>query len=444
MGVRIFRNDDESVKEYDRVLKFWSNSIGELHCPHVKGLPDITEDELPEELKRIFRDLYDEPGGASLRYMVETENGYGLALLNEYDGVTGESSGIPFGPLFETVIADGESVSNGQLFENCEIFVGERSGFYGCHELIVVVPWNTPVAAFVEIARRLDDFVYCSCGLNSKNTNAAKELGTRKEELGDALSNSMELDDHSNQDGGLSMVEVESILSDWLQKMRMQEGELVYAKDLDIQSDEYKSMMGLVADLCLREFPDLHEAVFGDGAGTMDLIFKDKWQEGCFKLYYYNPDSSAGGLIEECPFDVVDATEMIGNENYIDVLAEHTHYLADVNTEHFFETLFGLIEMKNEGLYLGSDVDKVCSEIEVNAKTLMGTLADAQEKSVRFVTDSVVSVPGLDVSAQLRDKVLDACYGIPGYDKLGHSDRTALFDLVKKAIEKDVEKDISM
>ena len=447
-GFRVFRNDDESVREYDSALKFWSNGIGELHCPHKVGLPDIAAEELPKELKRVYDELYWEPcGGASLRYMVETEKGYGIALLNEYDRVTAESSGVGFGPLFETVILDAKGIAEDPLFEKYEIFAGERLGFDGCHELVVVFPWNTPVAAFVEAARRLDDFVYCACGLNSKRTNAAKELGTRKEELGEVLSNSQELDNNSNESKILSVAEVESILSDWLQEMRMQEGELIYAKNLDIQSDEYKKMIGLVEDLCKREFPDLHKAVFGDGAGTMDLIFRDKCQEGCFKLFYYNPDSSMGGLIEECRFDAVDATEMIGNGNYMDVLAGHTHYLSDVNSEHFFETIFGLLEMKRDGLYLGCDVDEVCkqiesgSQIEAYHKNIRSILADAQQKMVRLglVTDSVVRAPGLGEQAPVRDRALDACCSIPGYEKLSQHDRKMLYDLVKKAVEKSLE-----
>ena len=452
MNVRVFRNDEESVRAFDKALLFWGNALGELHCPHKEGLPDITEEELPDELKRVYQELFWEPcGDASLRYLVETEKGFGLALLNEYDGVTAETSGMDFGPLFETVIADGDSIANDKLFENCEIFAGERTGFDGCHELIVVVPYNVSIDEFKKIAEKLDDYTYFGCGLNNNQMN--NEKGTRNN-YGIAVGDDLNGGEGRGENKGLSMEQVDGIVSDWLQKMRMQEGELIYAKDLDIQSEEYRNMVGLVANLCLREFPDLHEAVFGDGAGTMDLIFKDKWQEGCFKLYYYNPDSSAGGLIEECPFDVVDATEMIGNKNYMDVLAEHTHYLADVNSEHFFETIFGLLEMKRDGLYLGSDVDKVCSEIEENAKTLMGTLADAQEKSVRFVTDSVVGIgdfvddsekkKGLHDSFLLRNKTLDVCYGIPGYELLPRDERNKLYDLVKKAVEKDMEEELDL
>jgi len=181
------------------------------------------------------------------------------------------------------------------------------------------------------------------------------------------------------------------------------------------------------------------------------------------------------------------------------VLAEHTHYLSDVNSEHFFETIFGLLEMKQNGLYLGCDVDAVCKQIELNAKGLMETLADAvrsvpsqgqgpsakgqgkmlsnslefdndleddssysleekleraKEGSVRFVSDSVVGVGDFVEDSEmrkelnepfvLRNKTLDVCYGIPGYEKLDREERNALYGLVKKAIEKDLDKDMDL
>lgn len=421
MDVKVYRNDDESTKEYCKVLKFWSNGIGELHDPKTG---DITEEELPVELRRVYDELYWEPtGGASLRYMVETDEGYGIALLNEYDLVTAENSGLRMRPLFETVVQDAKEVAKDPRFEKCEVFAGEFMGFDGCHELVVVFPWNVPVDEFKKAAEALDKFTYVNCGLNK-----------------------------SSDERALTAEEVENKVYAWIGELRKAQGEPI-VNNLDIDSDDYKKMLGLVKDLCKREFPDLHEAIFGDGAGEMDLIFRDKWQpDSCFKLYYYNPDSVAGGLIEECPFDVMDAGEMVGNDDYIDVLAENTHYLSDVNTEHFFGTIFGLLEWKRDGLYLGTDVHSVCKMIDEGSKDIAKVLAEAQEKSVRFVTDSVAGIGdfvedsemkrGLNKAAILRSKTLDACYAIPNYAKLPLQDKNALFELVKKAVAMDFEKNI--
>lgn len=271
--VRTFRHNDANVQEYDEVLKFWSNGIGELCCPHGTVPYDITEAELPAELQRVYQDLYWEPSaGASLRYMVETKNGYGIALINEYDRVTAESSGVDFGPLFETVIADGDCVAKDGVFEKCEIFAGERMGFDGCHELVVVIPWDTPVEAFKRVAERLDELVYVACGINNQMN---KEQGT----------------------------------------------------------------------------------------------------------------------------------------------------------------------MNNCGIAVGDDLNGAHGR---GVTSLQDKLVDAQEKSVRFVTESVLSVPGLGAQAQLRDKVLDACYAIPGYEKLPQAERKQLYDLVKRSVELSMEAEREM
>lgn len=166
MFPRIYRNNDANVREYDEVLKFWSNGIGELCCPHGPVPYDITEAELPEELQRVYRDLYWEPNaGASLRYMVETQNGYGIALINEYDRVTAENSGLLMRPLFETVIQDAEEIAKDPLFEKAEVFAGEFMGFDGCHELVVVFTADIPVEEFCLAATRLDELTYQACGL---------------------------------------------------------------------------------------------------------------------------------------------------------------------------------------------------------------------------------------------------------------------------------------
>ncbi len=154
---------------------------------------------------------------------------------------------------------------------------------------------------------------------------------------------------------------VEKVVYDWLNGFR--ESGLVAVTNLDIESSEYKDIVGLVEELCSDVFPDLYEEVFGSSCGALDLIFREKDDPDGFNLYYYNPDSSAGGLIEQCPFDKDDAAKMIDNEDYLGVLAPYPHYLSDVNTEHFFNTIFELIELKESGLYLGNGVNEACRAI---------------------------------------------------------------------------------
>lgn len=140
------------------MIKFWSNAAGDLHH---HGKYDITEDELPEELKRAYNELWNESHG-SYCYLVETEKGYGVALINEYDDVTADDNKISMKALYDCVEKDAQKISELPYFKNAEIFTGENSGFSECHELIVVFPAMTPVEEFEKAAYILDEVVYNS------------------------------------------------------------------------------------------------------------------------------------------------------------------------------------------------------------------------------------------------------------------------------------------
>ena len=132
----------------------------------------------------------------------------------------------------------------------------------------------------------------------------------------------------------------------------------------DLHDPEYGQAKTLLASLCEHQFPELHAAVFQHE--DLDLIFKNP--DGSFQLVYYNPDASAGGQIVQCPFDVSQAKRMQYNDTYLDVLAENTQYLSDINTEHFFRTAFDLLSAKAEGRFLGTDVKAVCRNICTQTK----------------------------------------------------------------------------
>lgn len=181
------------------------------------------------------------------------------------------------------------------------------------------------------------------------------------------------------EDEHLTLEAVDAVASEWFYSLR--KGVFGSVTELDVESDTYKEIMDMVEALCAKEFSELHEAVFGDpGAG--DLIFRDRHDAESYNLFYYNPDSSYGGLIEQCPFSEEDAPQMIDNEDYMDVLAPYTHYLSDVDSEHFFNTIFELIELKQDGFYLGNDVSEVCQKIvSEKDKSVAELIGDAEERS---------------------------------------------------------------
>ncbi len=179
----------------------------------------------------------------------------------------------------------------------------------------------------------------------------------------------------------------EKIVEEWLNKYRS--SGFAAVTDLDIESDEHKGMMALVEKYCSCEFQELHDAVFGANAGVGDLIFRNRNNSEEYELYYYNPDSVAGGQIVNCPFAIEDAPNLIDNSDYFDVLAGHVQYLSDVDTEHFFNTIFDLIEKKKDGLYLGNDVNEVCREIIAKDKQSIDSLiSDAAERSNQAIDNN--------------------------------------------------------
>ena len=127
----------------------------------------------------------------------------------------------------------------------------------------------------------------------------------------------------------------------------------------DTSNPAYSQAKKLLASICEKTFPELYDTVFQHV--NQDLIFSR--QNGDYLLIYYNPDASAGGQIVQCPFTASQASRMQDNDACLDVLAENTQYLSDVNTEHFFRTVFELLDAKREGRFLGTDIHTVCRSI---------------------------------------------------------------------------------
>lgn len=171
MEAKVSRQNDNDYLAYFNAVKYWSNALGELHY---HGKHDITEAELPEQLKHAYNDLFFEGNVGSLRYLVETEKGYGIALINEYDDFTAGQVKLSMEDLFETIIQDADAIAKDPLFEKAEVFAGEFAGFNDCHELIVVFPADIPSEEFFKAASRLDELAYKTCFAKEKSSLDAK------------------------------------------------------------------------------------------------------------------------------------------------------------------------------------------------------------------------------------------------------------------------------
>lgn len=159
MSLHIYRDVEQERTVFADYIQYWSNALGELHY---HGQHSITEDELPAPLKRAYQDLFFEAEIGSLRYLVETSNGFGIALINEYDTFTATQFGLSMDDLFEFMAKDAAAIAANPLFEKAEITAAEGMGLGECHELIVTFPADIPKEVFLAAAKKLDDLAYQS------------------------------------------------------------------------------------------------------------------------------------------------------------------------------------------------------------------------------------------------------------------------------------------
>lgn len=78
--IMLYGNSKKDKDKYIEDVKYWCTAAGELH----KQGEDITEEELPEELARIYRDWWEEDKDGNYTYLVELFGVYGIALIQEY------------------------------------------------------------------------------------------------------------------------------------------------------------------------------------------------------------------------------------------------------------------------------------------------------------------------------------------------------------------------
>ncbi len=179
MDFKVFRANDTESPRYNDTLKFWSNALGELHC---RGEHSITEEELPDELKRAYRELWTDNCG-SLCYLVETSDGYGIALINEYNNVAASNNDMSMDDLFRFALADCGLIIASPEFKNASIYLGEYGGFDGCHDLTVIFPASTPKEEFFLAVKRLDQLAYTSVNEHYKEHSAPQAAPERNDLL---------------------------------------------------------------------------------------------------------------------------------------------------------------------------------------------------------------------------------------------------------------------
>lgn len=131
--------------------------------------------------------------------------------------------------------------------------------------------------------------------------------------------------------------------------------------DLDTDSPQYKEAMEMLEEVCGWSFPELASMVF-DG-GDNDLIFKTLNEQKEYLLYCYNPAAVSGGQLFAVVFDENEARRIADAEEPIHVVADNREWMLDMGTKPFLLGILQMLEMKEEGCYLGDNIEDVCREI---------------------------------------------------------------------------------
>lgn len=150
LGVKAqFYKPNETEKQTEdrvRYVRYWSNACGDLH--HF-GERDITEEELPAELREAYYSIWSERYDFPC-YLVETADGYrGVALIAEF-----EKDDFAFAKKAAVLLSD---YFGGKL---CVVLL-EGSGYNDAHELVVIVPTSSSEQYMKEVNDSLKLYHVC-------------------------------------------------------------------------------------------------------------------------------------------------------------------------------------------------------------------------------------------------------------------------------------------
>ena len=120
-------------KRYGDDFRYWSNCCGDLHH---WGQYDITEDELPEELRKIYHTLWAEDEYGLYCYLTEFKGQYGIALIAEYHEYEETETDLvksDFGYEYAEKVAGllSERLSDVAPGINAKILLAKQQGFPG-------------------------------------------------------------------------------------------------------------------------------------------------------------------------------------------------------------------------------------------------------------------------------------------------------------------------
>lgn len=152
-GLRIL-----SKKEYEKEYHYWSNSCGDLY----HNGQDITEKELPVELRYALDNLWEENEFGLNCFLVEHEATYGISLEAGFDDCYAGDLGCSRKRLDGLALSKAAEVA-AKIPEFC-VFYGDHLQEWsdGSEDtlIMVLVPWGTDKEDYKRIGTIFGDMAY--------------------------------------------------------------------------------------------------------------------------------------------------------------------------------------------------------------------------------------------------------------------------------------------
>ena len=147
-----FKDRDEMYK----VITFWSNCCGDLHH---NGEYDVSEEQLPEELQRAYRELWEE-GNGCLEYLLEYGGRYYVALSAEFDGDYADMLGLSMDELYTVGKRNALKLYCTDLFKDTLLLMAKKPLDGDCHEFIFLVPAMESKEVYDEIEKEISEKIW--------------------------------------------------------------------------------------------------------------------------------------------------------------------------------------------------------------------------------------------------------------------------------------------
>lgn len=143
-------------KELDEGIKYWCDIFG-FRAPN-----------MPKPIQEAIKELWEENAGNSYCMMAEYSGGYYVALKYEYDRCFAHNMGFSMDQLYEEALLKGRWLEKNEQFCTCVLLLSKDERY---HELIVLVPIDTPKYRFLKVAQICEDVVYNLVNLSMEERN---------------------------------------------------------------------------------------------------------------------------------------------------------------------------------------------------------------------------------------------------------------------------------